>query len=323
MSQSRLSTALNEGLLTVPEGTIAVLRPPSTADLSGFPAARTRISHGFRPDFDHWAARGYAVSDVPAAAETAVVIIPRTKDLARGLIAQASDLAGTVVVDGQKTDGIDSIWRDVRARIGDVPVVTKAHGRLFWFPASKAFADWALPGPTRSSDGFVRQPGVFSEGSVDSGSALLATALPARLAGRCADLGAGWGYLAAAVLAREGVASVDLIEAEALSLDCARLNITDSRASFHWADATTFAPARPYDVIVMNPPFHIDRTPNPALGRAFIGAAARMLAPHGQLWMVANRHLPYESTLSERFRTVEEAGGDGLFKIVHATRPKR
>jgi 16S rRNA (guanine1207-N2)-methyltransferase len=235
----------------------------------------------------------------------------------------ACRLAPFVIVDGQRTDGIDSIWRDVKARLGDVPSVTKAHGRLFWFSASDLFGDWALDDPDMRADGYYRQAGVFSEDGIDRGSALLAAALPARLVGRVADLGAGWGYLASVALGREGVTSVDLIEAERLALDCARLNVTDARVAFHWADATKFTPARPYDVIVMNPPFHTDRASNPELGRAFIAAAARMLSPSGHLWMVANRHLPYETALADRFRQVEDIGGDGAFKIVHATKPKR
>jgi 16S rRNA (guanine1207-N2)-methyltransferase len=73
----------------------------------------------------------------------------------------------------------------------------------------------------------------------------------------------------------------------------------------------------------MTPPFHLGRTADPALGRAFITAAARVLAPSGSLWMVANRHLPYESTLAASFAKVEEIAGDTRFKVLHATRPAR
>ena len=77
------------------------------------------------------------------------------------------------------------------------------------------------------------------------------------------------------------------------------------------------------NTVVMNPPFHSGRTANPALGKAFIAAAARMLAPSGQLWMVANRHLPYEATLEDLFGKVEEITGDNRFKILRAERPSR
>jgi len=71
----------------------------------------------------------------------------------------------------------------------------------------------------------------------------------------------------------------------------------------------------------MNPPFHTGRAAEPSLGRAFIAAASRMLAPHGKLWMVANRHLPYEQALRDQFRNVDEIAGDGAFKVFHANRP--
>ena len=55
------------------------------------------------------------------------------------------------------------------------------------------------------------------------------------------------------------------------------------------------------DAVVMNPPFHEGRKADPELGQAFIEAAAGMLGAKGKLYMVANRHLPYEETLERLF----------------------
>jgi 16S rRNA (guanine1207-N2)-methyltransferase len=77
------------------------------------------------------------------------------------------------------------------------------------------------------------------------------------------------------------------------------------------------------DAVVMNPPFHTGRAADPDIGRGFIASAAKLLTPRGQLWMVANRHLPYEATLSERFAKVSEVAGDGRFKVLQAERPAR
>ncbi len=82
---------------------------------------------------------------------------------------------------------------------------------------------------------------------------------------------------------------------------------------------TRFRPAEPYDTVVTNPPFHAGRAAEPALGLAFIAAAASCLAPAGTLWLVANRHLPYETALSQRFRTVREAAGGNGFKVLTAS----
>jgi 16S rRNA (guanine1207-N2)-methyltransferase len=325
MAQSRLSTALAEGLVLLPEGPLAVLRPPAGMDLGALPRDRVRIVTTWKPDHDAWAAAGFAVATEAGPAAMALVAVPRSKRLAHALIGEAARIAPLVAVDGARTDGVDSLWREVRARGIEVADIAKAHGRLFWFAPGRTLDDWQAAPPERGPDGFWRQAGVFSEGGIDRGSALLAAALPARLPARMADLGAGWGFLAAAVLSRDGVATLDLIEAEARALDCARLSVTDPRAAFHWADVTTFSPAQDYDAIVMNPPFHAGagRAADPTLGRAFIAAAARMLAPGGQLWMVANRHLGYEATLHDRFRQVQDIGGDASFRVLHAARPKR
>ena len=55
-------------------------------------------------------------------------------------------------------------------------------------------------------------------------------------------------------------------------------------------------------------------------GWSFIASAARNLTRNGNLWMVANRHLPYETTLGENFAQVQEVAGDNRFKVFHASR---
>jgi len=325
MARSRLSTALSEGFLSLPvDGEIVVMRPPIGHDLADLPRDRTLIVHGFRPDADYWSDSGFEVARRADAAAMSIVVVPRSKRQARAMVARAASLCGTVVVDGARTDGVDGLFREIRSRVGEMPSITKTHGRLFAFAASAAdFSDWAHEAPEKGPHGFFCQPGVFSEDGMDRGSMLLAAALPAKLGARVADLGAGWGYLAMQVLTRDGVEQVHLVEAEADALDCARLNVTDDRAVFHWADARDFAADHPFDTIVTNPPFHTSRKAEPSLGEAFIAAAARLLSPQGELWLVANRHLPYEAALREAFTNVEEAGGDPAFKIFRAARPKR
>ena len=320
MSRSRIATALEDGLVALPEGQIAVLRPAVGADLSALPQDRTVVVTTDRVAYDAIAARGFEVSDSLPEVELAVVTVPRSKALGRAMVAEALGSAQTVVVDGQKTDGVDSLWRECRKALGDMPGLTQGHGRLFVLRGDPP-EGWASPGPTAGPEGWHTQPGVFSEGRPDAGSLALAEALPQELPARMADLGAGWGVLSRAVLERKGVESLDLVEAERLALDCARLNVTDPRARFHWANALTWTPETALGGIVMNPPFHQGRAAEPDLGRAFIVAAAGMLGREGALWLVANRQLPYEDVLAESFRTVEPIGGDGRFKLLHAARP--
>ncbi len=167
--------------------------------------------------------------------------------------------------------------------------------------------------------GLWSQPGVFSWDRIDPGTALLIENLP-RLSGEGADLGCGVGYLAKAVLTSPQVRRLSLIDIDRRAVDCARRNIEDPRATVHWADATSGdALLSDLDFVVMNPPFHDGGWENRHLGQAFIRRAAGVLRKAGVLWMVANRHLPYESALADFFTTVEIKADQGGYKVFEAT----
>ncbi|MFD1194774.1 class I SAM-dependent methyltransferase [Seohaeicola saemankumensis] len=326
MLSERLSLALSGGDLTLPEdGMIAVFGPKAGTDLSSLPHDRIMVITGFKPDHDAFAAAGYPCErEAKEPCSVALVCLPRAKARGRALLAAAAALVGAgglMIVDGQKTDGIESMLRDLRGQGLSPMVLSKAHGKLLWFAARPMPDDWHARGAQPVEDGFLTAEGVFSADGIDPASRLLADSLPEKIGARVVDLGAGWGYLAARILARDTVRSIDLVEADHAALECARANVTDPRARFHWADATTWRPESPVDAVVMNPPFHSGREADPDLGRAFIAAAAAMLAPQGRLWLVANRHLPYETVLAQHFSEVSELAGDNRFKILVAARP--
>ena len=319
---ARLDLALQSGLeLHQP---LTMIGPTPATDLGAF-SRDTQIVQPFKPFHDHFAAQGFSVTpESHDPCQDAVVILPRAKALARSLVHQANARAsGTVVIDGAKTDGVDSLLKDIRKRVAVEEPISKAHGKIFWFrTTADAFDDWAAP-KTQMVDGFTTAPGVFSADGIDPASALLLNALPAKLGARVADLGAGWGFLSARVLDKSGLRSLHLVEADHIALTCAKTNVPDDRATFHWSDAVTWTAPESLDTVIMNPPFHTARSADPALGQGFIQSAARNLAKHGDLWMVANRHLPYEATLAELFAHVEEVTGDNRFKVFHASRPRR
>ncbi|MCB2110613.1 MAG: class I SAM-dependent methyltransferase [Defluviimonas sp.] len=333
MTSARLSLALAGPGALPREGGILVLGPQDPAGLEPLPRDRSCVVQGFRPLHDALAAAGWQVlPELPPIGAVragdlaaAVIFLPRSRAAARALVAAAATRlpAGAPVwIDGQKSDGIDAMLRELRARATVSEALSKAHGKIFRLDllAADAFADWAAAW-MKPAPGFVTLPGVFSAEKVDRGSALLAAALPA-LSGRVADLGAGWGWLSAQMLGHSGVTELHLVEADHAALEAARANLRDPRARFHWADATRFHAAGRFDAIVMNPPFHVARAAEPDLGQGFIRAAARLLSPAGRLFMVANRHLPYEAVLAEAFREQGEIGGDGSFKLFAARHPR-
>lgn len=326
----RLELAFDAGLALPARGTIAVIAPRVGESLAPLPQARVQVVTPHFPDHAAFAAQGYACTRTATPAAAVMVCLPRARTEARDLIAEACALTdGPVIIDGQKTDGVDAFLRELRGKVTVSEAISKGHGKIFWFPSPGplALADWRTSETTVTDDAgrvFHTRAGLFSADAVDPGSALLAQALPGTLAGEAIDMGAGWGYLSARLLAQcPKIKALHLIEADARALDCAQRNVTDPRAQFHWADATMPLPGLQGDVIVMNPPFHTGRAAQPGLGIAFIRAAAALLRPSGQLWLVANRHLPYEAALNASFRQHTEMAGTAAFKVLMCQDPVR
>lgn len=234
---------------------------------------------------------------------------------------------GWIVVCGDKKLGVDSF----RKWVGNIAEITdrlsKNHAVSFWLqrPADMDddFINALKPAAVDIDEVFRTQPGMFSHGAIDKGSALLVRHMEKIVFGNVADLGAGWGYLAAQCQKyADRIKAIDLYEADYEALEAARGNLERLGASvpmsFNWFDVTSEKLTGIYDTVIMNPPFHEGRVTDVSLGQAFIAAAASRLKTGGRLLMVANRQLPYEATLKGLFKTVillEEAQG---FKIYDA-----
>ena len=290
----------------------------------------------FKPQADRLQRSGLALIDDagPARYPLVLVLPPRQREEARALYARAIAslaLGGRVLACARNDEGAKSAEADLARIAGPVGHLTKNKCRAFWSapldgPADPAlFEAWrALDAPRPIAAGrFVSRPGVFAWDRIDAASALLAAHLPSDLRGAAADLGAGYGYLASELLARcNGIASLDLYEAERRALDLARINLADEAErvalDFRWHDVTAGLDRR-YDVIVSNPPFHAQsRDDRPDIGRRFIAVAAAALRPGGRLWLVANRHLPYEPELARHFATVRSVAQEQGFKVYEA-----
>ncbi|MEM9715024.1 MAG: class I SAM-dependent methyltransferase [Pseudomonadota bacterium] len=290
----------------------------------------TAAIQSFKPDAKALQSMGLTLLETGQNLDIALVEITRSKPETFGNIAEALTAlkpGGWCVVDGVKTDGIDSVTKSLKSHFDIDGSYSKAHGRVVWFQRPDQLppivADWAnVMTPTEVEPGYVTVPGIFSEKGADAGSKFLLDHIPQSLSGKLADLGAGWGWLSGEALKQcPDITEIHLFEAEGKALDCARKNVTDPRASFHWTDVTREALGQ-FDIVIMNPPFHTSRTADPQLGIKFITAAAAALHRGGTLYMVANRQLPYEAELDRRFAKWDEIATSQQYKIIVAKRPK-
>lgn len=259
---------------------------------------------------------------------------PRQREEARALLAEAvaqAEPGALVVAAAANNEGARTIEADLAGLIGPVESLSKNKARVFWGRTEAVdaglLAEWRmLDAPRAIGDGrFWSRPGLFAWDRIDAGSALLAEVLPETLSGHGADLGAGFGYLAAQILKRcARVKALDLYEAEKRALDLAEHNLADETRPlrFFWADVTAGLADR-YDFIVTNPPFHTGRADRADLGQAFIERAAQALVPGGRLVLVANRHLPYEAVLQKHFAEIQTLADRQGYKVILARRAGR
>ena len=212
--------------------------------------------------------------------------------------------------------------KDFGCAVVDTP---RAHHRIVTAtrPATLRGVDEAIAfgGPQlHPAHGLYTHPGVFSWDRLDAGSALLLEHLPT-LNGAGADLGCGIGILSNAVLKSDKITAHTLVDIDRRAVAMAEKNITDARAKFIWADvAAGNLRVTDLDFVVMNPPFHASGIEDKNLGQIFIARAAAMLKKGGQLWLTANRHLPYESELKQHFYERTLIAENELYKIYKATK---
>lgn len=181
----------------------------------------------------------------------------------------------------------------------------RAHCRLFGArqgPWDETLARrWAEAAtPVRRAHGFVTVPGLYNWDKVDTGSALLAEALPTDLTGEGMNLACNWGWLAHAALTRApGIGRLHAMDGEARAIACAQENLAPfgGRVQFHWRDIGEPLPEG-MDFVVLNPPFHEGLHDDHALGRRFVEKACHSLRRRGRLFLVANVFLPYEEVLA-------------------------
>jgi 16S rRNA (guanine1207-N2)-methyltransferase len=166
------------------------------------------------------------------------------------------------------------------------------------------------------------RPGVFSWDRLDAGSRALLETMEIGRGEEILELGCGYGVvgIAAAAIAREGRATLLDVDAEAIrsARRSAEANGLATRIEVLASDAAEAVSERRFDVVVTNPPFHLEKGTNLAIPAQFIRDAAHVLRPGGRLYLVANRTLPYERWLEAAFGGYATARDGREFKVLTA-----
>jgi 16S rRNA (guanine1207-N2)-methyltransferase len=266
------------------------------------------------------------------ACDVALLRLPKAKD-EQEMAAHAS--LGTLVDDGRlivyggNDEGIRSAAGMLEELCGSVDTLaTRGHGRVL---AARRPSDastlrtplskWRRVTPVTiggTSRDWVSYPGIFADGRIDEGTALLFANLPPLAAGaRVLDYGCGSGIIAAAVLAQQPDLALDLIDTDTVALEAARENVPGARivAGTRLGDT---GKAR-YAAILSNPPLHEGIAEDHAHLARLVSDAPSRLTPGGILQMVVQRRVPLDRMLADRFAGAAVIAETGRYRVWRAT----
>ena len=263
--------------------------------------------------------------------DLALLRLPKAKDeqlMTIHALLNVLAAAGRLIIYGGNDEGIKSVAKLADAVATDiVTVAARGHGRILSArrPADpgvlkSTLAAWRQTGSVMiagTARAWCSYPGVFADGHLDPGTALLLQHLPACKPGaRVLDYGCGTGIIAAHILVRDPSAVVTMLDNDSAALVAAGENVP--AASTVLAAAVDGAGTRQFDLIISNPPIHTGISENHAALAALITGAPRRLIKGGALVMVVQRRIALQDSLAERFTSVDILADDGRYRVWRA-----
>ncbi len=258
--------------------------------------------------------------------DLAVLRLPRGRETQAMLghwLAGRLSPTGELWVAGKNDEGIRSAGPTLEAAFGAVSSrEARRHCRILAArsPRPEARAD---PAPWMQIDriggiSWASWPGSFAHRRLDEGTALLIDVLPSLAASgdpfsRTLDLGCGIGFLGAAVAALRPGAAITGIDADALALEAARVNVPGM--SLRCLDASIALGPGTWTAIVTNPPVHQGSAFDRALTERVLTRAVEALERPGLIAVVALRSVPVATMLGPKLASLEIAAENPRFRV--------
>ena len=156
-------------------------------------------------------------------------------------------------------------------------------------------------------------PGVFSQGKLDKGSAVLLNHLPENITGNLLDFGCGAGVIAACAAVKNPELKLTLADVNALALKSSEktLSVNGLSGSCIATDSLSNIDGN-YELVLTNPPFHQGIKTHYAATESFLAGIRKHLASTGEIRVVANSFLQYQPIMEDKIgptsKLVQEKG---------------
>jgi 16S rRNA (guanine1207-N2)-methyltransferase len=275
-----------------------------------------------------------------AAPETVVIFIPKSRSelslrlaLARHLVAPG----GRIILVGEKKEGIAGAVRQLREQLPQAEKIDSARHCQVWLAdgvtpsAEFRLADW-LQWHRIERKGTALEvaglPGIFSDGELDAGTAMLLDTLAAEppASGKILDFACGAGVIGAwwqrfQIEKGDTANPVDGVDVQFQATVCARETYRRAgvEGQIQASDGLSAVDGR-YQTVITNPPFHTGVRTDTSVTEAFLRDVKGHLLAGGELRLVANRFLPYQELIRRHLGPVRVLAEDSRFVVWSANR---
>lgn len=264
--------------------------------------------------------------------ELILLVVAKEQALNQWLLQQIAQQApqAAILIVGEKRGGVTSLVKKLPAGYATAKKLASGnHCQLFetWLVESHAtqIEDTALPSFEVTWRGiqahFDTLPGVFSQGRLDPGTALLLEHIPDDCRGKVLDFACGSGVIGGLVKRKYNVEIV-ASDVNPMAIASTQMNwqALGIEGQIMLADGLPQLDAGGFDWILSNPPFHTGLRTDYDIGEQFIQQAYRQLRKGGELMIVANRFLPWPEHMQRVFGHCHEVADDGKFKVLRSKR---
>ncbi|MDH5394494.1 MAG: methyltransferase [Gammaproteobacteria bacterium] len=178
-------------------------------------------------------------------------------------------------------------------------------------------------------DGFdyriTNHANVFSREKLDIGTRFFLEHIPAAEKYKSiVDLGCGNGLIGLAAAEKNPQASLDFADESFMAVASAKKNFSASslanHSRFYAMDCLYELAEDSADLVLNNPPFHQQHATGDAVAWRMFIDAKRVLRKGGELWVIGNRHLSYQSKLKKLFKHCELIAANKKFVILKSVK---
>lgn len=276
------------------------------------------------------------LDSVPAATDVVYIKIPKSQSLLEFQLAKlAAELSpGTQLFAAAKSKLFTPTVRalfDQYCTDVDVSLMQRkcrtlsAKLRSTPIHAEQFVSTWQVPEFNLS---LQHHAGVFARNQLDIGARFMLSNMPPRGAERVIDLGCGNGVLGLRYAQLSPASQITWVDESFLAIASTRANIEQNLTSAlaatteHYKAQVDDCLAQQHDhscdLILCNPPFHQEHAVTEHIARQMFRDSKRVLRKNGELWVVANRHLPYYQPLKRLFKQVHQVAQNSKFVILKA-----